>query len=38
MVQRETYRGVGVLFYDPAHVELLYLEGLHHLSERLTGP
>ena len=38
MVQRERYRGMGVLFYDPVHVELLYLEGLHNLSERLTGP
>ena len=37
LVQRETYRGVGVLFYDPAYVELLYLEGLHNLRQRLTG-
>lgn len=36
LVQRETYRGVGVLFYDPAYVELLYLEGLHNLRQRLT--
>ena len=38
LVQRETYRGVGALFYDPAYVEWLYLEGLHNLSQRLTGP
>ena len=38
MEQRETYRGVGVLLYDPVHVEVLYLEGLHNLSERLTLP
>ena len=37
LVQRETYRGVGVLFYEPAYVELLYLEGLHNLRQRLTG-
>ena len=37
LVQREMYRGVGVLLYDPAYVELLYLEGLHKLSQRLTG-
>ena len=36
LVQRETYRGVGVLFYDPAYVELLYLESLHKLRQRLT--
>jgi hypothetical protein len=28
---------VGVLFYEPAYVELLYLEGLHNLRQRLTG-
>ena len=36
VVQRETYRGVGVLFYDPAYVELLYAEGLKNLRAVLT--
>ena len=36
VVQRETYRGVGVLFYDPAYVELLYAEGLRNLRAMLT--
>ena len=36
VVQRETYRGVGVLFYDPAYVELLYAEGLKNLRTMLT--
>ena len=36
VVQRETYRGVGVLFYDPAYVELLYAEGLKNLRTILT--
>ena len=36
VVQRETYRGVGVLFYDPAYVELLYAQGLKNLRAMLT--
>ena len=36
VVQRESYRGVGVLFYDPAYVELLYAEGLKNLRAVLT--
>ena len=36
VVQRETYRGVGVLFYDPAYIELLYAEGLKNLRAMLT--
>lgn len=36
VVQREIYRGVGVLFYDPAYVELLYAEGLRNLRAMLT--
>ena len=36
VVQRETYRGIGVLFYDPAYVELLYAEGLKNLRAVLT--
>ena len=35
VVQRESYRGVGVLFYDPAYVELLYAEGLNNLRTML---
>ena len=36
VVQRETYRGAGVLFYDPGYVELLYMEGLKNLRAMLT--
>ena len=36
VAQRETYRGVGVLFYDPAYVELLYAQGLKNLRAMLT--
>ena len=36
VVRRETYCGVGVLFYDPAYVELLYAEGLRNLRAMLT--
>ena len=36
VVQREIYRGVGVLFYDPAYVELLYAQGLKNLRAMLT--
>ena len=36
VVQHETYRGVGVLFYDPSYVELLYQEGLQNLKSMLT--
>ena len=32
VVQRETYRGGGVLIYDPAYVELLYMERLKNLK------
>ena len=28
VVQREIYRGVGVLLYDPAYVEFFFAEGL----------
>ena len=36
VVRRETYSGVGVFFYDPAYVELLYAEGLRNLRAMLT--
>ena len=36
VVQREIYRGVGVLFYNPAYVELLYAQGLKNLRAMLT--
>jgi hypothetical protein len=36
VVQRETYLGVGVLFYDPAYVEFFYAEGLKNLRAILT--
>ena len=36
VVQRETYRGVGVLFYDPGYAALLYMEGLKNLRAMLT--
>ena len=35
VVQHEEYRGVGVLFYDPAYVQDLYQQGLVSLKERL---
>jgi len=36
VVQRETYRGAGVLFYDPGYVALLYMESLKNLRAMLT--
>ena len=36
VVQREISRGIGVLFYDPAYVELPYAEGLSNLGAMLT--
>ena len=37
VIQHEEYRGVGVLFYDPAYVQVLYAEGLAALKLRLEG-
>ncbi len=37
VIQHEEYRGVGVLFYDPSYVEVLYAEGLAALKIRLEG-
>ena len=37
VVQHEEYRGIGVLFYDPAYVQVLYQQGLAALKSRLEG-
>ena len=37
VIQHEEYRGVGVLFYDPSYVQVLYAEGLAALKSRLEG-
>ena len=37
IIQHEEYRGVGVLFYDPSYVQVLYAEGLAALKARLEG-
>ena len=37
VIQHEEYRGVGVLFYDPSYVQVLYAEGLTALKARLEG-
>jgi len=37
VTQHEEYRGVGVLFYDPAYVQDLYQQGLDNLKKRLEG-
>lgn len=37
VTQHEEYRGVGVLFYDPAYVQNLYQQGLANLKKRLEG-
>ena len=37
VTQHEEYRGVGVLFYDPSYVQVLYAEGLTALQARLEG-
>ena len=37
VTQHEEYRGVGVLFYDPAYVQDLYQQGLANLKQRLEG-
>ena len=37
VTQHEEYRGVGVLFYDPAYVQDLYQQGLENLKKRLEG-
>ncbi len=37
VVQHEEYRGVGVLFYNPAYVQDLYAEGLAALKSKVEG-
>ena len=37
VIQHEEYRGIGVPFYDPSYVEVLYAEGLAALKARLEG-
>lgn len=37
VIQHEEYRGVGVLFYDPSYVQVLYAEGLAALKVRIEG-
>ena len=36
VVQRETYLGVDVHFFDPAFVELLYTQGVRNLGAIFT--
>ena len=36
VVQREPYRGAGVLFSDPGYMALLYMESLKNLRAMLT--
>jgi len=35
VTQHEEYRGVGVLFYDPAYVQDFYQQGMENLKKRL---
>ena len=37
VVQKEEYRGAGVIFYDPSYVQVLYREGLVELKLRIEG-
>ena len=37
VIQFETYRGIGVWFYDPSYVQVLYQQGLDALKTRLQS-